>query len=178
MTGTTRYKATFKDLAAVVKLSYEGMRWGRLVIHLPRLRAYVIACFRHPEMPEYGRRGILRRLPKVILQILRHTIVPTVEWDDSALKWPSKEIVNAVLSIEPINLLDWMVNQMMECKRNVDAPLILQLYIMALVLRIVKDFHGVYETSHGVYIPVTPGFLKNKTRLIICVPRKSTHMPE
>jgi hypothetical protein len=25
---------------------------------------------------------------------------------------------------------------------------------------------------------MTPGFLKNKTRLIICVPRKSTHMPE
>jgi hypothetical protein len=25
---------------------------------------------------------------------------------------------------------------------------------------------------------VTPGFLKNKTRLIICVPRKSTHMSE
>jgi hypothetical protein len=25
---------------------------------------------------------------------------------------------------------------------------------------------------------VTPGFLKNKTRLIICVPRKSTHMLE
>jgi hypothetical protein len=27
-------------------------------------------------------------------------------------------------------------------------------------------------------LTVTPGFLKNKTRLIICVPRKSTHMPE
>jgi hypothetical protein len=25
---------------------------------------------------------------------------------------------------------------------------------------------------------VTPGFPKNKTRLIICVPRKSTHMSE
>jgi hypothetical protein len=25
---------------------------------------------------------------------------------------------------------------------------------------------------------VTPGFLKNKTRLIICVSRKSTHMSE
>jgi hypothetical protein len=25
---------------------------------------------------------------------------------------------------------------------------------------------------------VTPGFIKNKTRLIICVPRKSTHMSE
>jgi hypothetical protein len=29
-----------------------------------------------------------------------------------------------------------------------------------------------------LYIYVTPGFLKNKARLIICVPRKSTHMPE
>ena len=62
------------------------------------------------------------------------------------------EIVNVVLSGEPINLLDWMVNQMMECKRNVDAPLILQLYIMALVLHTVRDFRGVCETSHGVYI--------------------------
>jgi hypothetical protein len=27
-------------------------------------------------------------------------------------------------------------------------------------------------------VGVTPGFLKNKTRLIICVPRKSTHISE
>jgi hypothetical protein len=27
-------------------------------------------------------------------------------------------------------------------------------------------------------VDVTPGFLENKTRLIICVPRKSTHMSE
>ena len=46
-----------------------------------------------------------------------------------------------------------MVNQMMECKRNVDAPLILQSYIMALMLHIVRDFHRVCETNHGVYIP-------------------------
>lgn len=58
-----------------------------------------------------------------------------------------------VLSGEPINLLDLMVNQMMECKRNVNAPLILQPYIMALVLRIVRDFRGVCETSHDIYIP-------------------------
>ena len=61
----------------------------------------------------------------MILKIMRHTIVPTVEWDDSALKWPSMEIVNAVLSGNPLNMLDWMVNQMQECKKDVDAPLIL-----------------------------------------------------
>jgi hypothetical protein len=30
----------------------------------------------------------------------------------------------------------------------------------------------------AVISSVTPGFLKNKTRLIICAPRKSTHMSE
>ena len=42
----------------------------------------------------------------MLLEILRHTVGPTIGWDDSALKWPSMEIVNAVLSGEPINLLD------------------------------------------------------------------------
>jgi hypothetical protein len=116
----------------------------------------------------------LRRFPKVILEILRHTIVPTVEWDDSALKWPSMEIVNAVLSGELINLLDLMVNQMMECKRNVNAPLILQPYIMALVLHIIRDFHSVCETSHDIYIPF-PGqeryLARDSSLMTLGVPR-------
>lgn len=84
-----------------------------------------VACFCYTDTFEYGRWGNLRRLPKVILEVLRHTIVPTVWWDDSALMWPSMEIVNVVLSGEPINLLDCMVNQMMEWKRDTNAPLIL-----------------------------------------------------
>jgi hypothetical protein len=43
----------------------------------------------------------------------------------------------------------------------------------------VQHLEGVVEEGEIVSpSPVTPGFLKNKTRLIICVPRKSTHMPE
>jgi hypothetical protein len=34
------------------------------------------------------------------------------------------------------------------------------------------------EAKSIVLVIVTPGFLKNKTRLIICVPRKSTHTSE
>ena len=106
MTGTTKYKATFKDLVAAVKLSCEGMKRGKLVTHLLRLRVDDIACFCYPETSEYGQWGNLRTLPKVIVEILRHNIVPTIGWDDSSLECPSMETVNAVLSGELINLLD------------------------------------------------------------------------
>ena len=125
MTGTSKFKATFKDLATVVQLSYHGMKRGKLVSHLPKLRADEVACFRYLETTEYGPKENLRRLPKVILEILSHTIVPMVGWDDRDMEWPSMEIVNVVLSSEPLNILDWMVNQMLECKKDMDAPLIL-----------------------------------------------------
>jgi len=125
MTGTSKFKATFKDLAAMVQLSYHGMKWGKLVSCLPKLRANEVDCFRYPETTEYGPWGNLRRLPKVLLEILRHTIVPTIGWDDHAMEWPSTKIVHVVLSSKPINMLDWMVNQMLECRRDVDALLIL-----------------------------------------------------
>ena len=38
MTGTRRFKATFKDLAATVKLSYHGMKRGKLAIDLERIK--------------------------------------------------------------------------------------------------------------------------------------------
>ena len=82
------------------------MKWGKLVTHLPRLKANEVDWFRYPETTEYGPRGNMRRLPKVILKVLRHTIVPTVGWDDRALEWPSMEIVSVVLSGKPVNMLD------------------------------------------------------------------------
>jgi len=106
MTGTSKFKATFKYLAAMVQLSYHGMKQGKLVSHLPKLRADEVACFRYSKTTEYGPQGNLRRLPKVILEILRHTIVPMVGWDDHAMERPSMEIVNVVLSGEPLNMLD------------------------------------------------------------------------
>ena len=63
------------------------------------------------------------------------------------------EVVNVVLSSEPLKMLDWMMHQMLECKKDVDAPIILQPYIMALVLHTVRDFHGACEVTHEVYIP-------------------------
>ena len=86
----------------------------------------------------------------MIFEILRRTVVPSTRGDDNAVGWPFFEIINVVLSSDPINLLDWMVHQMLECKRNVNAPLILQPYIMALVHRTVKDFHRTCEVSHQV----------------------------
>jgi hypothetical protein len=39
MTGTCRFKATFRDLAAVVGLDYRRMKRGKLVASLPMLLA-------------------------------------------------------------------------------------------------------------------------------------------
>ena len=116
MTGTRRFKATFKDLAAAVKLSYHGMKQGKLAIDLPVLRIEV-SGFRYQETSVYGPQGGLRRLPKVPFEIMRRTVVPSAGGDDYAIGWPYFEIINAVLSGDPINLLDWMVRQMIKCKR-------------------------------------------------------------
>ena len=52
-----------------------------------------------------------------------------------------------------------MVNQMLECKKDVDAPLILQPYIMALVLHTIRDFHGVWGHSWGLHTISRSGVL-------------------
>ena len=96
----------------------------------------------------FGPKGGLRRIPKVIYEILRHTIVPSTAVEDCATRWPFLEIIYVVMSGEKLNLLDSMVNQMFECKREVCAPLALHPYIMAIVLCTVEDFYGVCEVQH------------------------------
>lgn len=81
----------------------------------------------------------------VIYEILRHTIVPSIVVEGSAIGWPFVEIIYIVISSNELNLLDWMVIQMLEYKRDVRAPLVLQPYIMALVLHMVEDFYRVCE---------------------------------
>ena len=71
--------------------------------------------------------------------------MPSAGGNDNAIGWPFYEIITAVMSGEKLNLLDWMVNQMLECKRDVHSPLALQPYIMALVLQTVEDFYGLCE---------------------------------
>ena len=92
-------------------------------------------------------------LPKVILEVLRHTMIPSTRGDGDTVGWPFFEIITVVLSRDPINLLDWMIRQMLGCKQNVNAPLILQPYVMELVHHNVKNFTGSYEISHQVYWP-------------------------
>ena len=73
----------------------------------------------------YGTKGGMRRIPKVLHVILRHTIVPSNVVVGSAIGGPSLEVIYAMLSGDELNLLDMMVNQMLECKRDVRAPLAL-----------------------------------------------------
>ena len=117
MTRTCRFTTTFKDLAAAVELSYHAMKRGKLVTDLPVLRTNEISSFRYQETSTYGSQGGLRRLPKVIFEVLRRTMIPSLGGDGDTVGWPFFKIVTAVLSRDPINLLDWMVRQMLGANR-------------------------------------------------------------
>ena len=88
-------------------------------------------------------------------------MIPSLGGDGDTMGWPFFKIVTVVLSRDPINLLDWMIRQMLGCKKNVNAPLILQPYVMELVHHNVKNFTGSYEISHQVYWP----FIDNEAYL-------------
>jgi hypothetical protein len=145
MTGTRRFEPTFQDLAVAVGLNYRKTKKGMLVADLPMLLADEILELHYQEASMYGPRGGMRRIPRVIYEILRHTIMPSTAVEESAIGWPFLEIIYVVMSGDKLNLLDLMVNHMLECKRDMHAPLALQPYIMALVLHTVKDFYGVCE---------------------------------
>ena len=117
MTGTCRFIATFEDLATTMELSYHSMKRGKLVTDLPMLRTNEIFGFRFQETSAYGPQGGLRRLPKVIFEVLRRTMIPSLGGDGDTVGWPFFKIVTAVLSRDPINLLDWMVRQMLGANR-------------------------------------------------------------
>ena len=82
------------------------MKRGKLVTDLPVLGTNKVSGFCYWETSAYGPQGGFRRLPKVIFEILRCTVIPSARGDDDAVGWPFFEIINVVLSGDPINLLD------------------------------------------------------------------------
>jgi len=77
------------------------------------------------KQQQFGPKGGFWRITKVVYEILRHTIMPFVAVEDSAIGWPFLEIIYVMMSREKLNLLDWMVSQMLDYKRDVCAPLAL-----------------------------------------------------
>ena len=113
MMGTCRFEATFRDLAAAVGLYYDGMKRGKLVASLPMLLVGEMPKLFHQEASVFGPKGGMRRIPKVLHEILRHTIMPSVVVEGGDIGWPSLEVIYVVLSGDDLNLLDLMVNQML-----------------------------------------------------------------
>jgi hypothetical protein len=100
MTSIHKFKATFKDLAAAMGLSYHDMKRGKLVVDLPRLQASDVSGFYYQETSIYGPQGGLCRIPKVMYEILRRTIVLSAVGNDNAIGWPFFEIIMAMMSGE------------------------------------------------------------------------------
>ena len=73
---------------------------------------------------EYGPSGGLRRIPKVMLKLLKRTIVSDDDDDETELASPLYEIIMAMMSGERLDIVEWMVSEMMTNRRDVDSPLI------------------------------------------------------
>lgn len=63
--------------------------------------------------------------------------MPTAAIEGGVVGRPALEVICATLASDELNLVEVLVDQMLECKRIVHAPLALQPYIMALVLYVV-----------------------------------------
>lgn len=150
MTATCMLEATFRDLAAVVGLDYRRMKKGKSVASIFRLLVDGIPELYYHEDSMFGPKGGMRRFPKVLHEILRHTIVPSAAIEDGAVGQPALEVISVALAGDELDLLDLLVDQMLECKRNIHAPLALQPYIMALVLYTFEDFYGSMMFSTGL----------------------------
>ena len=125
MMSTCRFVATFRDLAATVGLDYRRIKKGKLVASLPMFLASEMPELYYQEDSVFGRKGGMRRIPKVLHEILRHTIMTSAAVEGGAIGWPFLEVIYAVLSSDELNSLDLIMNQMLECKRDVHASLAL-----------------------------------------------------
>ena len=101
------------------------MQRGKLVASLPMLLVGELPELFYQEASAFSLKGGMRRIPKVLFEVLRHTIVPSAMVEGGAIGCPSLEIIYTVLFGDELNLLDLMVNQMLECKQDVCAPLAL-----------------------------------------------------
>lgn len=111
MTGPCRVEASYRDLSSAVKLDYRRMMRGKRVIELPLVLAddFTIPELYYQVDSFFGPRGTLRRFPRVLHEILRHTILPSAALGGNELYWPSLEVLKAVLTGMEVNLLDLLV---------------------------------------------------------------------
>lgn len=155
MTGQDRFEASYQDLAAAVNIYYHRVICGKRLDELPLVLVgdlHVSELF-YPDNSEFGPRGGLRRIPWVLHEILRHTLLPLAAIGEGEIRWPTLEVIRAVLNGVEVNLLDLLVTQLLECKRNVHRSLGLQPYVMSLVMHTMKGFYGTLEVQHCAYVP-------------------------
>ena len=81
------------------------MQRGKLVASLPMLLAGEMPELHYQEDSMYGQKGGMRRIPKVLHEILRHTIVPSVVAEDGAIGWSSD--VHKARSSDRYDSINW-----------------------------------------------------------------------
>ena len=70
--------------------------------------------------------------------------------NSDAVHFPYYEVIQAILNGDKLNMIEWMVARMMDCKLDRIGALVYQPYIMALICS-KTSFIGVDETLHKIF---------------------------
>lgn len=126
---------------------------------LPRTQEHETYIFYPIGEHHHGASRNLKRYPLLIFSLLRRTIIPKVGNNDS-IRFPYYKVIRAILSGVKLNIVEWMISRMIECKLDQRCALVFQSYIMELVSSktVVLD---VDDEMHRVFHP-----FKNKKSVL------------
>lgn len=88
MIDQDRFEASYRDLAAAARIDYHRVICGKRLDKLPLVLAgdlHISELF-YPGNSEFGPRGGLRRILRVLHKILRHTILPSAATGEGEIR--------------------------------------------------------------------------------------------
>ena len=115
MTGKKIFTASFRDFATLIILDYEEMKTRKSVGDLPPMQEHETYVFYSDGKHHHGASKDFRRYPSLIFSMLRHTIMPKVGNSD-AVRIPYYEAIQAIMSRDKLNIVEWMAARMVECR--------------------------------------------------------------
>ena len=145
-TGRMSFATSFREFASLIGLDYEEMMTRRSMKGIPSMQEHETYIFYSTGEHQHGASKGLKRYPSLIFGTMSQTLMPKVGNSD-VVRFPYYEVIWAILNGGKLDMVEWMVARMMECKLDRSGAMVYQPYITALI-RSKTSLIGVDEILH------------------------------
>jgi hypothetical protein len=132
MTGKGKFKATFREFPCACGLDYDLTKGGAQMKELPEVKEDEAPWFHKGKDDKFLWSKGLRRESSVLNSMLYYMVIPK-GGDAGRIRTPYYIAIRAIMDGVLVNWVDYLVEEMLECKHNLKYALAYQSYIMALV---------------------------------------------